>query len=222
MSDTFWGPDFDALQHADPEIAAVVLGELDRLRSGLQLIASENFTSPAVMAVLLGSALTNKYAEGYPRQALLRRQRASSTSIEALGNRAGQAAVRRGPRQRAAPLAAPTPTCAPYQARASIRVTRSSRLSLDARRSPHPRLAGQRSVASCTTSCTYKRRRRATERHRLWTRCASLALRAPPENDRLRRHDQLPAPARLLRRSSAIADEVGALFMFDAAHIASA
>jgi glycine hydroxymethyltransferase len=62
---TFWGPDFDALQHEDPEIAAVVLSELDRLRSGLQLIASENFTSPAVLAAL-GSTLSNKYAEGYP------------------------------------------------------------------------------------------------------------------------------------------------------------
>ena len=61
----FWGPDFDALQVEDPEIAGVVLAELERLRSGLQLIASENFTSPAVLAAL-GSTLSNKYAEGYP------------------------------------------------------------------------------------------------------------------------------------------------------------
>ncbi|HZN76134.1 MAG TPA: serine hydroxymethyltransferase [Micromonosporaceae bacterium] len=61
----FWGPDFDALRDTDPEIADVVLGELDRLRGGLQLIASENLTSPAVLAAL-GSTLTNKYAEGYP------------------------------------------------------------------------------------------------------------------------------------------------------------
>jgi glycine hydroxymethyltransferase len=65
MSETFWGPDFDALSAQDPEIAAVVVDELDRLRSGLQLIASENFTSPAVLAAL-GSTLSNKYAEGYP------------------------------------------------------------------------------------------------------------------------------------------------------------
>jgi len=64
-STPFWGPDFDALQAEDPEIASVVLDELDRLRSGLQLIASENFTSPAVLAAL-GSTLSNKYAEGYP------------------------------------------------------------------------------------------------------------------------------------------------------------
>ena len=63
--DTFWGPDFGALERADPEIAAVVLAELERQRGGLQLIASENFTSPAVLAAL-GSVLTNKYAEGYP------------------------------------------------------------------------------------------------------------------------------------------------------------
>jgi len=61
----FWGPDFDALQAEDPQIAGVVLDELDRLRHGLQLIASENFTSPAVLAAL-GSTLSNKYAEGYP------------------------------------------------------------------------------------------------------------------------------------------------------------
>jgi glycine hydroxymethyltransferase len=65
MSTPYWGPDFDALAEADPEIADVVTGELARLRGGLQLIASENFTSPAVLAAL-GSTLSNKYAEGYP------------------------------------------------------------------------------------------------------------------------------------------------------------
>ena len=65
QSTPFWGPDFDALQQQDPEIAGVVLDELDRLRGGLQLIASENLTSPAVLAAL-GSTLSNKYAEGYP------------------------------------------------------------------------------------------------------------------------------------------------------------
>ncbi|MFY1617447.1 serine hydroxymethyltransferase [Micromonospora sp. WMMD736] len=65
QSSTFWGPDFAQLEATDPEIAGVVLGELDRLRGGLQLIASENLTSPAVLAAL-GSTLTNKYAEGYP------------------------------------------------------------------------------------------------------------------------------------------------------------
>jgi glycine hydroxymethyltransferase len=62
---TFWGPDFAALEQTDPEIAGVVVDELARQRGGLQLIASENFTSPAVLAAL-GSTLSNKYAEGYP------------------------------------------------------------------------------------------------------------------------------------------------------------
>ena len=65
MTTPFWGPDFDALQAQDPEIADILLSELERLRGGLQLIASENFTSPAVLAAL-GSTLSNKYAEGYP------------------------------------------------------------------------------------------------------------------------------------------------------------
>jgi glycine hydroxymethyltransferase len=65
VSRTFWGPDFDELERTDPEIAGVVTDELDRLRGGLQLIASENLTSPAVLAAL-GSTLSNKYAEGYP------------------------------------------------------------------------------------------------------------------------------------------------------------
>jgi glycine hydroxymethyltransferase len=64
-STPFWGPDFAQLQAEDPQIATIILDELERLRSGLQLIASENFTSPAVLAAL-GSTLSNKYAEGYP------------------------------------------------------------------------------------------------------------------------------------------------------------
>ena len=62
---TFWGPSFEALEETDPAIAEIVLGELNRQRAGVQLIASENFTSPAVLAAL-GSTLSNKYAEGYP------------------------------------------------------------------------------------------------------------------------------------------------------------
>ena len=61
----YWGPDFAALAAQDPEIADVVTGELARVRGSLQLMASENLTSPAVLAAL-GSTLTNKYAEGYP------------------------------------------------------------------------------------------------------------------------------------------------------------
>ncbi len=50
---------------SDPELAAVLKSELERQRNSIELIASENFTSPAVMEAV-GSVLTNKYAEGYP------------------------------------------------------------------------------------------------------------------------------------------------------------
>jgi glycine hydroxymethyltransferase len=62
---TFWGPDFEQLRQVDPDVADGLLGELERLRSKLQLIASENLASPAVLAAN-GSVLQNKYAEGYP------------------------------------------------------------------------------------------------------------------------------------------------------------
>ena len=53
------------LPELDPEIHAVIAAELSRQQSHIELIASENFTYPAVMAAQ-GSVLTNKYAEGYP------------------------------------------------------------------------------------------------------------------------------------------------------------
>ncbi|MER6046855.1 serine hydroxymethyltransferase [Streptomyces sp. BHT-5-2] len=58
-------PDFATLLDQDPEIAGVLLAESARQSEGLQLIAAENFVSPAVLAAL-GSPLSNKYAEGYP------------------------------------------------------------------------------------------------------------------------------------------------------------
>ena len=53
------------LAELDPEVAAVLQGELDRQRSTLEMIASENFAPPAILEAV-GSVLTNKYAEGYP------------------------------------------------------------------------------------------------------------------------------------------------------------
>ncbi|MFF4798719.1 serine hydroxymethyltransferase [Streptomyces sp. NPDC001351] len=55
----------DVLRRQDPELAEILLGERDRQSTTLQLIAAENFSSPAVLAAL-GSPLANKYAEGYP------------------------------------------------------------------------------------------------------------------------------------------------------------
>ena len=58
--------DFSILQAADPDLAASITAELARQRDKIELIASENFTSRAVMAAQ-GSVMTNKYAEGYPQ-----------------------------------------------------------------------------------------------------------------------------------------------------------
>lgn len=55
----------DSIRATDPELFGYLDDELERQNTTLQLIASENFTSPAVMAAT-GSVLTNKYAEGYP------------------------------------------------------------------------------------------------------------------------------------------------------------
>ncbi len=56
---------FEEVKEFDPEIAAAISDELGRQRDHIELIASENFVSKAVMAAM-GSPLTNKYAEGYP------------------------------------------------------------------------------------------------------------------------------------------------------------
>ena len=55
----------DFLKQADPEVWEAIQGERRRQQQGLEMIASENYTSPAVLAAQ-GSVLTNKYAEGYP------------------------------------------------------------------------------------------------------------------------------------------------------------
>ncbi|HZB04018.1 MAG TPA: serine hydroxymethyltransferase [Actinomycetota bacterium] len=60
-----WIADWDALKSADPEVAEALVGELGRERSTIRLIASENYTSPAVLAAM-ASTMTNKYAEGLP------------------------------------------------------------------------------------------------------------------------------------------------------------
>lgn len=57
--------ELDIIRKTDPEVALSMQKELDRQRSKIELIASENFVSPAVLAAA-GSHLTNKYAEGYP------------------------------------------------------------------------------------------------------------------------------------------------------------
>lgn len=57
--------ELEVIRREDPEVTAAIEQELERQRSHIELIASENFVSPAVMAAM-GTCLTNKYAEGYP------------------------------------------------------------------------------------------------------------------------------------------------------------
>ena len=112
-----------ALAETDPEIAGVLRDERHRQNTGLELIASENFVSQAVLEAP-GSVLTNKYAEGYPGQALLRRLRVRRRRRVA-GDRARQSSC----------SAPSTPTCSRTRARrptwrctsrCSSRATRSS------------------------------------------------------------------------------------------------
>ena len=64
MSNPGWA-DWAAVEKVDPEAADAILAEVERENTKIELIASENFSSPAVLAAL-GTPLTNKYAEGYP------------------------------------------------------------------------------------------------------------------------------------------------------------
>jgi glycine hydroxymethyltransferase len=60
-----YAADWETLKATDPEVAQAIAGELNRERTNLRLIASENYASPAVLAAV-GSTMNNKYAEGYP------------------------------------------------------------------------------------------------------------------------------------------------------------
>ena len=132
-----WPSDTDP----DDEVFDLIDREVERQTTGLQLIASENFTSPAVMRAT-GSVLTNKYSEGYPGKryyggnAVVDDGRGSSPST--------------APRSCSAPS---TPTCSRTRgANANMAVylgaARAGRHGDGAqprpRRPPHPRVAGQR------------------------------------------------------------------------------
>ncbi len=77
------------VEQTDPEIFAAIQAENARQEQHIELIASENYASPAVMAAQ-GSQLTNKYAEGYPGTPLLRRLRIRGRG-RATGHRPRQA-----------------------------------------------------------------------------------------------------------------------------------
>jgi glycine hydroxymethyltransferase len=91
------------LQQADPEIFDSIVKELDRQRSQIELIASENIVSRAVLEAQ-GSVMTNKYAEGLPGKPLLQRLRVRRRHREPGPIERAKALFGCGLRQRAAAL----------------------------------------------------------------------------------------------------------------------
>ena len=124
-----------------PRSPTALRGELERQQRTLEMIASENFVPRAVLECQ-GSVLTNKYAEGYPGQALLRRLRVGRRR-RAAGDRPREGAVRRRARQRAAALRRAGERRR-RTTRCCSRATRIMGLVARPRRAPHARHEDQR------------------------------------------------------------------------------
>ena len=157
-SNTFFSAPLSA---ADPEIARAIELEIGRQRDEIELIASENIVSRAVLEAQ-GSVLTNKYAEGYPGQALLRRLPIRRHRRKAR-DRARLHPVRLPLRQRAAELGQPGQpgrVPCPDAAGRHVHGPRSRR-----RRPPHPRLAGQPVRAMVSPGPLRRRSRDPSHRH---------------------------------------------------------
>ena len=146
------------LADLDPEIARLLEQELERQRGQIELIASENFTWPSVFEAV-GSVPTNKYAEGYPGPALLRRLRGRRRD-RADRDRPRQGAVRRRARERPAARGR-ADEHGRLHGRAASRATRSSRSSS---RTAATSRTGSRSTsrAGSTRSSTTASRARRT------------------------------------------------------------
>ena len=99
--------EYPAVKQSDPEIYAAMQRELERQQTHIELIASENFVSPAVMEAM-GSHLTNKYAEGYPGK----RYYGGCQFVDEVEDLPASA-----PRSSSAPT---TPMCSPIPARRPI------------------------------------------------------------------------------------------------------
>src|SRR5207237_9299163 len=85
-----------SLSGTDPDIAAAIDNETRRQHDGLELIASENFVSEAVLEAM-GSVFTNKYAEGYPGKRYYRRYQWAGVGNELARERAQQLLRARDP-----------------------------------------------------------------------------------------------------------------------------
>lgn len=113
---------FERLQETDPVLSGMIDAELARQRDSIELIASENFTSPSVMEAV-GSVLTNKYAEGYPGRRITADASGSTRSRTSPG--AAPASCTAAPSPTSSPIRARTPTSPPTR-RSSSRATRCS------------------------------------------------------------------------------------------------
>ncbi len=171
----------------DTEVQTLIEREIERQTTGLQLIASENFTSPAVMRAV-GSVLTNKYSEGYPGK----RYYGGNAVIDSVE----QIAIDRAKELFGAehanvqPHSGANANMCVYQALLAAGRHR-ARAQPRSRRPPHPRVAGQRQRPALPLRLV-RRRRRGPDRD---GQRARTGARASSEDDR-RRHDELPAAPR--------------------------
>ena len=182
---------FTALAATDPELAAIVGREVERQNTTIQLIASENFTSLAVLAAQ-GSVLTNKYSEGYPGKRYYGGNYVVDDAEE-LAAHPRLRAVRDRPRQRAAAFG---------RQRQHGRVHGAARPGRQSDghaprpgRPPDARLAGELQRAALRFRRLRRRRRDRDPRLRPGPRARPARA---PEDDRRRRH-RVPASHRLRR-----------------------
>ena len=169
----------------DDEVLALIDREVERQNTTIQLIASENFTSPAVLRAT-GSVLTNKYSEGYPGKRYYGGNEVID-EVEDVARDAGQGPLQRPARQRAA---------ARRRQRQHGRVPRAAgpgrhraRPAPRPGRPPHPRLAGERQRQALQLR-VLRRHRRATSASTS-TRCAT-----PPSSTGRRSSSPAPPPTR--------------------------
>ena len=198
------------LADVDPEIADLLGRELERQRNQIELIASENFTWPSVLEAV-GSVPTNKYAEGYPGQALLRRLRGRRRD-RAARDRPREVALRRRARER--PAARGRAGEHGRLLRAAAAGRHDPGAPARPRRPPDPRPQGE--LLGPALLGRPLRRLARDEPGRL-RRGARAREGAPAEADRLRRLG-LPADRRHGASSAGSPTRSGALLMCDMAH----
>ena len=203
----------DPLAAADPEIADIIDREVERQNTTIQLIASENFTSPAVLAAQ-GSVLTNKYSEGYPGKRYYGGNLVVDEA-EDLARAARRASCSAPSTRTCSRTRAPTPTW-PRTSRCSTRATRSWACA-STRAATSPTARRSTSAAASTTSWPTA----STTRPRRLDYDAIREARAWRERPKLIIAGATAYP-RIIDFAAfrSIADDVGALLMVDAAHIA--